>query len=127
MHRGGGRANIKPFVFSAIVGLVVTGIILVVFAFLMSGVDLPQGIETFFSALALCIGCYCSGYLIGKVKKTLGMISGVKCGLIIFAFVLVLSIFSGGFTGQLLIIKLIICVGGGAFGGIVGVNSRFGY
>lgn len=127
MYRSRGRANLKPFIFSAVIGLVVTGVILIVFAFLMSAIDLPEGIEALFSALALCVGCYCSGFIIGKLKKSLGLISGAKCGIIIFAFILLLTVFTGGFTGKLIVIKLIICVGGGAFGGIAGVNNRFGY
>ncbi|NLJ15959.1 MAG: TIGR04086 family membrane protein [Clostridiales bacterium] len=127
MFKGNGRANIKPFVFSAAIGLIITAILLIIFAFLMSGIDLPEGIEAFFSALSLCIGAYFSGFIIGKLKRALGLISGIKCGIIIFAVILIISIFTGGFSGKLIIVKLIICLGGSAFGGIIGVNSRFGY
>lgn len=116
--------TIRPYIKAVTLGLAVMAIVLGAFAFIMSKIELPQGVEDAFSVLALGLGCLSSGFVAGKILRSGGLINGGKCGLLIFIVILIFSLFSGSFTGTLFLTKLIICLISGAIGGVIGVNSR---
>lgn len=115
---------LKPYIKAVAVGLAVIAVVLGISAFIMSKIELSQGVEDTFSVLALGLGCLSSGFVAGKILRSGGLINGGKCGLLIFIVILIFSLFSGSFTGTLFLTKLIICFVSGAIGGVIGVNSR---
>lgn len=99
------------------------------FSGIASAVDLSDGTFTLMSSIALCAGCFAASFAAARRRGKGGHCSGIKtgllCGTIIFAAVLlagtlfVRSFSAGGFFTKALII--LVC---SSIGGIFGINAR---
>ena len=128
MHRSSNNLkNSKAFnvISSIFFGAIVTIICLVAFSFIMTKIDAPDGLVSAMASISICVGSYFAGFLVSKNRRKNGLITGIFCGILIFCFTFILSMFfirsamSMGFLTKL--IMILIC---SSIGGIVGVNSK---
>lgn len=74
------------------------------------------------SLIPVFTGAFSGAFICGKYRRRKGLISGIACGIIIYALIAAAGAF---FTGRLTRIgKLLLLVTAGAMGGITGVNSK---
>lgn len=106
-------------------GILIILIIVLVFSFVLTKIDLPEGVVSAVTAAALCIGAYCGGFICARRNRRNGLLLGAVCGSVIFLVLFVVSIIfvrsSEGLAGSTKLIFVVLC---GAVGGIAGVNSK---
>lgn len=74
------------------------------------------------SLIPVFTGAFSGAFICGKYRRRKGLLSGIVCGIIIYALI---SAAGAIFTGRLTrISKLLLLVTAGAMGGITGVNSK---
>ncbi len=121
----GKSAVVANILFSSIGGFAVILLCILVFAFIISKIDVNDSIVTVLSCVALCVGAYVGGYFAAKKRRKNGLLMGVICALFMFFVILMISMFFirtiAGFSPSLKLLLTIVC---GAVGGIVGVNSK---
>lgn len=100
-------------------------LIVLAFSYLITVVDVPEGVVSAVTAAALCIGAYVGGYVGARRNRKNGLIMGLACGGLIFAVLFIFSIIfaksSEGLSGGAKLFMVLLC---GAVGGIIGVNSK---
>ena len=110
---------------SILSGGVLTVLCLLLFSFIMTKVDAPDGLVSAMSSISLCVGSYFAGFLISKRYRKNGLFTGVFCGLIIFAITFIISMIFMKFALTMgtfsKLIMIIVCT---SIGGIIGVNSK---
>ncbi|MDO5125381.1 MAG: TIGR04086 family membrane protein [Ruminococcus sp.] len=121
----GKSAVVANILLSSIGGFAVILLCILVFAFIISKIDVNDSIVTVLSCVALCVGAYAGGYFAAKKRRKNGLLMGVICSLFMFFVILMISMFFirtiAGFSPSLKLLLTIVC---GAVGGIVGVNSK---
>lgn len=106
-------------------GIVTTIACLMLFAFVMTRLDVSEGMVSSFGSVAVCVGSYFFSFLVGKKRRKDGILIGIICGGISFGVLIVLNLiflrnpFTSAFFSKLSMI--IIC---SMIGGIIGVNSK---
>ncbi len=119
------KPKIPVYIIAVIVGGLVTFIFMLVFAALIAGADLPDGFVAPAASLASALGGLASGFTASKIIKSGGLLNGAITGGILFAIVLIISLFAdrGGLTLNTLFNFLIIMLS--AFiGGVLGVGGK---
>lgn len=76
----------------------------------------------YISLFPVFMGAFSGAFICGKYRRHKGMISGIKCGIIIYAIISAAGLLIFGRPAN--ISKLLILVTAGAIGGIIGVNSK---
>ncbi len=106
-------------------GILTTMACLMLFAFVMTGMDVSDGAVSTFGSVSVCVGSYFFSFLVGKKRRKDGILIGFVCGGTSFAILIILNLlllrnpFSSAFFSKLSMI--IIC---SIIGGIIGVNSK---
>lgn len=81
-----------------------------------------MGLAGVLAGASLAVGAYTGAYIHGKFRRHKGLISGIICGIIMYAVVVGCGLyFTGAFAGMK---KLLLLVLFGAAGGVAGVNSK---
>ena len=114
----------RIYLLSTLAGMIFAGASLLLFSFLIWVLQLPVELSDTFSLLALSAGCLASGITAGRLKKTGGLIIGVKSALTLFFISAAATFVTGGFSGEFFIGRLSAAVLCGAVGGIIGVNKK---
>ncbi len=113
--------------FSVLAGFGVLLLIIFLFAFLITKIDVSNGIISVMTSIALCAGAYTGGLISARKRRKNGLLMGVICGFFMFLVIFLLSTFfaqtTASFSGSA---KLIMTLIFGAIGGVVGVNSKSG-
>lgn len=76
----------------------------------------------YISLFPVFMGAFSGAFICGKYRRRKGMISGIKCGIIIYALISAAGLLISDRPAN--ISKLLILVTAGAIGGITGVNSK---
>lgn len=99
--------------------LLITAILISGFAFLfISDFRLLRLI----SLIPVFIGAFSGAFICGKYRRRKGLISGVVCGVVIYALICAAGMIFAGRPTRMC--KLLLLVTAGAVGGITGVNSK---
>ncbi len=110
---------------SSFIGVLVIVGCLLLFAAIMTKVDVPEGVMSAMSVFALCVGAFSGAYIASRKHRHNGMIIGILTGVIIYSLILIVGIiFAKSSVNFGLFSKLVITLICGAIGGIIGVNSR---
>lgn len=110
---------------SLLIGIAATLLCLVVFSFVMTKLDAPDGIVSAMSSIALCVGSYFAGFVLSKRRRKNGLLTGIFCGIGIFIVTFLLGLLFAQITPSLGIFsKLLMVLVCSAIGGVVGVNSK---
>lgn len=113
----------RPFAISLVLGVFSVFAVLSLGAAIIYALQLPVEVSGLFGVISLAAGCFAAGLLLGKMKRRQGLKQGFLCGTALFLLCFIASlvvgeISAGGFFG-----RLAICVGTGALGGVLGVNT----
>lgn len=110
---------------AAVCGSGAVFLIIVVVGFIMTRIDVEDGVLSVLTSAALCVGAYFGGYVAARRRRQNGLLMGALCGLMMFGAIFAGSYFfagtAGGFSGSAKLVMTLVC---GAVGGIVGVNSK---
>ena len=105
--------------------ILVVLVIVLIFAYVLTRIDVPESVVSVITAAALCIGAYVGGYVGAKKNRRNGLLLGILCGAIIFIILFLMSIIfaksTEGLSGGAKLFLVMLC---GSVGGIVGVNSK---
>lgn len=87
--------------------------------------DIPDVILSYASCAVLGIACYAAGYSSTQIKRSMGLVQGLLCGLSVFLISLASGIVFGQFIfSDMTLIKAAVCLISGGIGGIKGVNTK---
>lgn len=118
-------ASASRALFSAGWGILIILLIVLVFSYIITIIDVPEAVVSVITAAALCIGAYVGGFVCAKKNRKNGLLMGLVSGGIIFIVLFLLSVFfaksTEGLSGGAKLFMVLLC---GAVGGIVGVNSK---
>ena len=121
----GSAAGLINAAIAAVCGSGAVFLLVIVFSFIMTRIDIGDGVLSVLTSAALCIGAYFGGYVAARRRRQSGLLMGLLCGLMMFGVIFAGSYFfagtAGGFSGSAKLVMTLVC---GAVGGIVGVNSK---
>lgn len=128
-NEGGGQMprKIKAEIFGTVVGVTVTVLVtaLTAMIFVKTGIVPNTPVQKIpCAAAALCIGAFFGGYVTARIVKSMGMTMGAICGAAVFAVILAAGSIMGSEIGIVTIMRFLLTVIAGAFGGVIGVNKR---
>ena len=117
---------IKASLCASICGMLISIILLCIFASLMLAVGvLPEQILNYATIAVLAAGTFFGGFISARITKSAGLITGLMTGFIIFLLVTVIGITkSNDSITVLTLIKLLSTLAAGSLGGIVGGNKK---
>ena len=120
--------NTKKLVRALITGTVTgsaTAFVLIlvsVFAVIKSG-TIPYGAIVPLVIAAEVTGAFFGGFVCAKINRRTGMILGSVCGVLLFFVFFISGALSGGTAGMTSLLRLLLCILSGAFGGVMGVRK----
>ncbi len=82
------------------------------------------GLSWIVAVPAAAMGSFLCGRTAGKMRRRGGLKTGVVCGIMYCIPLILMALIFGTMQGALLPVKLALCVGFGAAGGVSGVNSQ---
>lgn len=112
------------YVLGGLIGMLVSIISMFVFAAIILIFNIDRTYSIPFSTISVAIGGFIASRLIAKKIGDRGYLIGIITGLLIFAFLLIISIISGGEISWNTFYRFIIILLSSLVGGIVGVNSN---
>lgn len=118
------NSRIAPFGAGLLAGYILTGAIAAFGALLMCIMGADSGLSWLTAVPAEALGSFLCGRTAGKLRHRGGLKTGALCGLFYCLPLIMLSVFFGEIQGVLLPVKLALCIGFGAAGGVAGVNSQ---
>lgn len=82
------------------------------------------GLSWIVAVPAAAMGSFLCGRTAGKMRHRGGLKTGAVCGIMYCVPLILLALIFGTVQGALLPVKLALCIGFGAAGGVSGVNSQ---
>ena len=130
MKKEGGNQmsrRIKAEIFRTVVGLIATLLMVSIISmiFVKMGIVPNTPVQKPPCAVAaLCIGAFIGGYVTARIAKSMGLTLGAICGFALFVVILAIGSAVGGEIGIVTLMRFLLTVTAGAFGGVIGVNKR---
>lgn len=119
------KPNIIKFSISAAVGILVTVLLLFIFAVIFTFVDLKSYVGSLLAIVALSIGAFVSGYIFLSKEKEKGFLKGLIAGLFVYIIVFIGSLILSDNGLSLTSLFHLICASlAGAIAGIIQVNKQ---
>ena len=118
------NSRLAPFGAGLLAGYILTAGIAAAGALIMWIAGADSGLSWLAAVPAAAMGSFLCGRTAGKMRRRGGLKTGAACGLLYSIPLVLLSIFFGELHGVLLPVKLALCIGFGAAGGVSGVNSQ---
>ena len=118
------NSRFAPFGAGLLAGYLLTAGIAAVGALIMWLAGADSEISWLAAVPAAAMGSFLCGRTAGKMRRRGGLKTGAVCGVLYCLPLILLSLIFGGVQGVLLPVKLALCVGFGAAGGVAGVNSQ---
>ncbi|CDZ24197.1 hypothetical protein CCDG5_1080 [[Clostridium] cellulosi] len=113
------------FLTGLIVGIITSIILLLIFSFIMTVRDIPEGVVPTLSAISVSIGSIVGGFVSAKMFGKSGLIVGALIGLVLFLIMMLAGAAVQGNGAKVsALIKAVVSLVSGGIGGVVGVNSR---
>lgn len=94
------------------------------FALVTWALQLSVELSGKFGLFALGCGCLICGIIGGRYKRHAGLLTGLSAALLLFLPVVLVSLITGGFSGELFLSRLVTTIICGAVGGVIGVNHK---
>lgn len=120
------RKDIKPFLISEIIGVLVCALFSVLLSLVFSKVPgVSSRLLSVFAVAVLALGAFSSGFVTAGFKKQNGLTTGTFAGFILFFMVSFIGrvIFGSRFT-VFSLLKLAVSVVFGGIGGVLAVNKK---
>lgn len=107
---------------SLLASYIVTGILLLILTLLLYKLELNEQMVTAGIVVIYVLSTFCGGFILGKLTKVRKFAWGLTMGVIYFALLLLISLgvyrsFDG--NGTNIVTTLLLCAGGGMFGGML--------
>ncbi len=117
---------VKAVVFGSVCGMLVTVILMCVFAaIIMAGGLLPAEITNYIGVGILSCGTFFGGFVTSKITKSAGLVVGIITGFIIFLIITAMGMAkSDEALTVLTLVRFILLVIFGGVGGIFGLKKR---
>lgn len=106
------------------VGLLTITLLLLLFSFLMTQVDLPFSMLKGLTLAAVVAGGFLSGWQIGRQTRSHGMANGALAGMLVMLICYLAAIWVDGSFDLSGLGKILIGGVSGAIGGVLGVNHK---
>lgn len=116
---------IKPVFIGTAIGLVAMTVVLMLFAFLLTLMDIPQGLIVPLALAAVGVGAFVGGYVSSQITGKKGMLGGFLTGLLFYCILTLVALAATGFkldSEQFLRLAVVLVTGCG--GGVVGINRQ---
>ena len=112
------------YAISSIIGMIVIVLAVLGASAICLAADIGDNMSSAISGVCAGLGCFVAGYLSSRKIGSAGLINGGICGVIIYLFILFLSLFisEGGFS-LVTALHSAIAVTSSLAGGVIGVNS----
>lgn len=119
-------SNIKAYLIGVLAAMIISIIILAVFAALLVYTDIPDSSQTLMTYICMCIGALTGGIISAGMIGRNGLVCGLICGLLYMFLVLCAGFFmTGHFLPESnILIKIGLCALCGCLGGVIGVNIK---
>jgi putative membrane protein (TIGR04086 family) len=115
---------VKPVAFGIIGGLIISILLLSLISFVFTVQNIPQSAVIPFACFSICGGAFTGGFFASHKYKNKGLVLGALTGLLFFLILYIVGVFMNEInSGALAMLKLVLSVVFGSFGGIVGVNT----
>lgn len=118
------NSRLAPFGAGLAAGYLLTAGIAAAGALIMWIAGADSGLSWLAAVPAAALGSFLCGRTAGKMRRRGGLKTGALCGVLYCLPLIVLSLIFGQVQGVLLPVKLALCIGFGAAGGVAGVNSQ---
>lgn len=119
------KEMVTSFAVGTVIGLITTLASLLMFAIIMTAVDISTSVLPVLATISLIIGSFFGAmYTVGKIKKK-GFLNGIIVGAVVFLVVFIISFFVSreGLT-LTTVFHLICCLLSGGISGILSVNKQ---
>ena len=116
---------IRPLVWGSVIGMAVCAVLLMVAAAIMTTGALSKTAVTVVAMAVVTIAAVVGGWLSARLSGERGLLYGAANGLLCFLVVTLCSVlFSRELRAPMLLLRAMLTVFGGAFGGVLGVNMK---
>ncbi len=121
--------EVKRRFFSAAAGALAGSVILMLFMALVSALLLKAmaaGDAALAAAGMLCAaaGAFAGGFLASRLSRSAGLVTGAVCGTLMFLLILTINIPLGNIPGAVSLLRALIMILSGSFGGVCGVGGK---
>lgn len=123
MRKNFRRSRTAPFAAGLSVGYTAAAVVSAAGALIMWATGADSGAEWLAAILALAAGSFLCGRAAGKLRRRNGLKTGAVCGVVFIIPLLLLGLIFGRAEGAMLPVKLLLCLGFSAAGGVSGVNA----
>lgn len=116
-------SRIRPLLVGVGAGVGVGLLLMLATAAVMALVQVSAAVVTPMAMGVLAVAALVGGFVTARLSRERGLLYGAACGLLLFLVVAVIGLaVMREIRGTTLFLKLALTVGGGALGGILGVN-----
>lgn len=123
MRKKRNNSRLMPFGAGLVCGYLLTLGIAAAGALIMWVIGADSGLSWLIAVPAAAFGSFVCGRTAGRMRRRGGLKTGFVCGLLYFIPLIILGLVFRTAGWIMLPVKLILCVGFGAAGGVAGVNS----
>lgn len=107
------------------IGVIMCAVILLIAAAIMTTGILPASAVTPVALAAAAIGAFVGGLAAAKLSRERGLLYGAGVGLSLFLLATIVGVAaSQELRGTMMLLKAALMIGGGALGGVLGVNLK---
>jgi len=118
------KKKLFTYLFSTACGAAVSGIMVLLSAFVAYILGFKRDMAGGMAFVALAAGCFVSGLICGLIKRRGGLRSGAICAAAMLVPLLLISLFTDGFTGGETVVKIASMLIASCTGAVIGVNRR---
>lgn len=119
------QRNLRAILTGSTIGIICCILILLLCSVMLSVQDIPQGLIDPMAIAAAVIGSFIAGFCGAKIRREMGLLIGLCCGITIFLFIVLAGFaISDNSFGPLALIKLAMVLFSSMLGGVLGVNSK---
>lgn len=124
MRKRRSNSRLLPFGAGLAAGYMLTAGTAAAGALIMWILGADGGLSWIVAVPAVAMGSFLCGRTAGKMRRRGGLKTGAVCGIMYCVPLILLALIFGTVQGALLPVKLALCIGFGAAGGVSGVNSQ---
>jgi putative membrane protein (TIGR04086 family) len=118
------KKRIFTYIFSTACGALAAAIMVLLLALVSYILGFKRDMAGGMAFAALTGRCFVSGLICGLIRKRGGLISGAVCAAAMLIPLLLISLFTGGFSGSEIIVKTASMLTASCTGAVIGVNRR---
>ena len=116
---------LRPIGVGTGIGVIVCAVILVAAAAIMTTGVFPATAETPVALATALIGAFIGGFVAARLSRERGLLYGAGVGLLLFLLITCVGIaVLEELRGNMMLLKALLTIGGGALGGVLGVNIK---